>query len=152
MYTIYGIKKEGKILYIGKTKNLKRRKKEHIYKRDLDQSYVFVEIKTNLSKEDAKALEEKFIEEYNTLNNGWNKTGGEGSFKVKTHEGDGRFVKGNKIHELRNKKRVIHLETGKEYNSAKECAEFLNIEDYSHINKVCSGRRKSYKGMHFEYI
>ena len=151
MYTIYKIVKENKILYIGKTVNFKRRKWEHTYRRKLDKTYEFIVIFDNLTKEEAKLKEEELIKKYDTVNNGWNRTYGEGHKGTKTKNGDGRFRANNEIHKLRKKKRVLHIETGIEYNSARECSEALNFPIVS-IHKVCNGERKSYKKNHFKYI
>lgn len=151
MYTLYVIKKDNHVLYVGKTINFVRRKYEHTYRRKLDKSYIFEIIKGNLTKNEAKELEEKYIDMYDTFNNGWNTTAGEGSRKVKSKNGDGRFQQNNKLHELRKKKKVLHIDTGIKYNSARECAENLNILPV-YVNRVCGGLRKSYKKMHFKYI
>jgi predicted GIY-YIG superfamily endonuclease len=151
MYSIYKIEKDGKILYIGKTVNFKRRKWEHTYRRKLDKTYNFVVIIDNLTKEEAKLKEEELIKKYDTVNNGWNRTYGEGHKGVETKNGDGRFKPNNEIHKLRKKKKVLHIETKRVYNSTRECAEKLNIP-IDGIHSVCNGKRKSYKNNHFKYV
>ena len=151
MYTVYKIEKDFKILYIGKTVNFKRRKWEHTYRKKLDKTYNFVALYENLTKEEAKLKEKELILTYDTVNNGWNKTYGEGTKGVVTKKGDGRFSKKNNIHKLRKKKRVLHIETGIEYNSARECGEALGYPPQK-INCVCNGSYKSYKKNHFKYI
>ena len=151
MYVIYVIKKDDRILYVGKSINFLRRKYEHTYRRKLDKTYIFETLESGLAKEEAKKLEEKYIEFYDSVANGWNKTSGEGTRDVKSKDGDGRFQQGNNLCELRVKKRVLHIDSGIEYNSARECAEVLDIPSI-HVNKVCGGQRKSYKKLHFKYI
>ena len=151
MYTIYKIEKDGKILYIGKTINFQRRKREHTYKRKLDKTYNFIVIIDNLTREEAKLKEEELIKKYDTVNNGWNRTYGEGHKGVETKNNDGRFKPNNEIHKLRKKKKVLHIETGIEYNSVRECGEALGFPS-NPIHYVCNGGRKSYKKNHFKYI
>lgn len=151
MYTVYKIEKDEKILYIGKTVNFQRRKWEHTYRKKLDKTFKFAAIETNLDKDNAKKLEEYYIALYDTVSNGWNRTYGEGTRKVKTKDGDGRFKQNNELHKLRKKKRVLHIDTGIEYDSARECAENIGIEPI-YVNKVCNGSYKSYKKMKFKYI
>lgn len=151
MYTVYKIEKDSKILYIGKTNNFKRRKWEHTYKRKLDKSYNFTIIAEKLTKEEAKQKEEEFILKYDTVKNGWNKTYGEGSKGVPNKENDGRFKAGNTLHTLRKKKKVLHIQTGIEYGSTRECAEALGFTPNG-VRSVCCGERKSYKGNQFKYI
>jgi predicted GIY-YIG superfamily endonuclease len=151
MYSIYKIEKDGKVLYIGKTINFQRRKWQHTYKRKLDKTYNFIVIIDNLTKEEAKLKEEELIRKYDTVNKGWNKTYGEGSRGVKSKDNDGRFKSNNEIHKLRKKKRVLHIETGIEYNSARECGESLGFPP-GKINSACNGSVKSYHKNHFKYI
>lgn len=151
MYTIYAIKHNDKIWYVGKTVSFQRRVYEHRYRRKLDKSYEFVILEETESKTQAKLLEEQYIEQYNTVNNGWNKTFGEGTKGVKNRQGDGRFQKGNTAFEARNKKKVLHIETGEIYNSVKECAEKENLSLFG-LYKVCNGQNKSYRRQHYQYI
>lgn len=151
MYTIYMIKKDNNVMYIGKTINFKRRKWEHTYRRKLDKSYNFVILLDGLTKDEAKLKEEEFIIKYDTVKRGWNKTYGEGSKGISAKENSGRFQNNNDMHKLRIKKRVLHIETGIEYDSARECGECLGFPP-GKINNVCNGNRKSYKKNHFKYI
>jgi hypothetical protein len=151
MYTIYVIKQHEKVLYVGKTIDFKRRKHEHTYRKKLDKTYSFEVLEENLNKEDAKTKEEFYIEKYDTFLNGWNRTAGEGTRKVKTKQGDGRFKKGNRMFKKRKLRKVICIETGKTYDSIKECA--IDIDGtITGVYKVCDGQNKTYKKMHFEYI
>ena len=151
MYTVYVIKQNDKVYYVGKTINFKRRVYEHRYRRNLDKTYLFVALEDNLSKEDAKIKEEFYIEKYNTIEKGWNRTAGEGSRKVKNAQGDGRFSKGNEEFKKRKIKKVICVETGKIYDSVRECAKDMGVYE-SGIYQVCNGANKTYNKMHFEYI
>jgi|BioPla2DNA2_1021312.scaffolds.fasta_scaffold80880_3 hypothetical protein len=151
MYTVYAIKQHGKVLYVGKTVNLQRRKWEHTYRKKLDKTYSFEVLEDNLTKEEAKTKEEFYINKYDTFLNGWNRTAGEGTKKVKTKQGDGRFKKGNRMVEKRKIKKILCVETGEIYDSVKECAEDIQGTEYG-IYKVCNGQNKTYKKMHFEYI
>lgn len=151
MYTIYKIEKDGKIFYIGKTVDFKRRKWEHTYRRKLDKSYKFEIIESNLSAEDAKKREEYYINLYDTFKNGWNRTCGEGTKGVPNKKNDSRFKKGNKMYLKRQTKRVLHIDTNTEYESARECGEALGFPP-DKINSACNGTRKSYKKNRFRYI
>lgn len=151
MYTIYIIKQNEKAFYVGKTVNFKRRMYEHRYRKKLDKSFQFIILEEKLTREDAKIREEYYIEKYNTFRNGWNRTAGEGARKVKTKQGDGRFSKGNQAAKNRKLKRVLCVETGKVYDSVKECAEAIDGKEFSVYN-VCRGQNKTYKKMHFKYI
>lgn len=151
MYTVYAIKQGEKVLYVGKTINLQRRKCEHRYRRRLDKSYSFVQLQTTLNKEEAKKIEEQYILKYDTFRNGWNVTAGEGSRLVETKNGDGRFSNGNRLSDKRVRKRVKCLETGEIFNSVKECSLKMGINEGG-IYKTCDGQQKAYKKNHFQYI
>lgn len=151
MHTVYLIKQHEKVLYIGKTVDFKRRKSQHTCRRKLDKTYSFEIIEDNLSKEEAKTKEEFYIKKYDTFLNGWNQTAGEGTKNVKTKEGDGRFRKGNRMVEKRKIKKVVCIETGKKYESVKECAIDICGSE-SGVYKVCNGQSKTYKKMHFQYV
>lgn len=47
-------------------------------------------------------------------------------------------------------RKIICLETGKIFNSAKEAGEYYNTH-FSHIYKVCKGERKTAGGYHWNY-
>jgi len=150
MYTIYCIKQSDNVLYVGKTKNFQRRVWEHRYRRKLDHTYTFEKIVETDSKQQAKILEEKYIASFGTFKNGWNKTLGEGAKGVPNTPNDGRFKKGNSVAQLREKKKVLHVEIGVVYESVKECAELegLNI---SSLYKACNGQNKTCKKHHYQY-
>lgn len=151
MYTVYIIKQFENVLYVGKTVNFKRRKYEHTYRKKLNKTYSFEILESGLSKEKAKQKEEFYIKKYNTFLNGWNKTEGEGTKGVRNKKGDGRFTPGNEMFKKRKIKKVICVETGKIYNSVKECSIDVGGLETS-IYKVCNGERKTYKKKHFQYV
>lgn len=153
MKTIYCIKNDKEtIIYIGQTKNFQRRKWEHTYRKHIPKTYKF-EIITECSDEEAIELERYYIELYDTVKNGLNIVYGNGQYGIKGQKGfGGRFQKGNEVWKKRETKRVMCVESGKIYESAKLCAEDMGIKDYSQINKVCKGIRKTYYKYHFEYI
>ena len=47
-------------------------------------------------------------------------------------------------------KKVLCVETGKNYDSIKECAETLNLKA-THITRVCKGKRQTTGGCHWRY-
>ena len=49
------------------------------------------------------------------------------------------------------KKKVINIDTGIVFNSLKEAGQYYNISP-NKISECCSGKRKSSKGFHWEYI
>ena len=122
MYTVYAIKRHDKVLYVGKTINFKRRMYEHRYRKKLDKTHQFLILEENLPQADAKIKEEFYISKYDTFENGWNRTAGEGTRNVKSKQGDGRFTKGNDAVKYRKIKKVFCVETGETYNTVKECA------------------------------
>lgn len=77
MYYIYFLKDlDGKVKYVGQTKNLDSRKREH--KRNKPPHIFEISEKIDIS-EKAKEIEIFYIEKFDTFKNGWNKsTGGEG--------------------------------------------------------------------------
>lgn len=84
-YTIYTIRTidEGKIVYVGKTKNFERRKKEHLglyslntkeWLAEIGIDNVFIEPVTEFgTEEDALKCEDELILKYDTITNGYNK-------------------------------------------------------------------------------
>ena len=151
MYTVYVIKRHDKVLYVGKTINFKRRMYEHRYRKKLDKTHQFLILEENLPQADAKIKEEFYISKYDTFENGWNRTAGEGTRNVKSKQGDGRFTKGNDAVKYRKIKKVFCVETGETYNTVKECAEAIGGTETG-IYQVCNGKNKTYKKMHFKYI
>ena len=147
MKVIYCIKNDkNEIIYVGQTVNLQRRKYEHRYRKHIPKTYNF-EILENCEDNLASKRESYYIKLYNLTNNGLNKIIKNVENGIKT-----RFAKGNTIWKLRKTKKVKCLENGIIYNSAKECAISLGINNYSKINNVCNGNRKSFHKYHFEYV
>lgn len=152
MKTVYCIKNENKeVVYVGQTKNFQRRTWEHRYRKQIPKTYTF-EILEECSDDEAIQKERYYINYYDTVNKGMNITYGNGQFGIKGSGLGGRFEKGNSAWKNRKWKRVKCVETGKIYNSAKECAIDMGIENAGRINSVCNGFRKSYHKFHFEYI
>lgn len=154
MKTIYCIKDDkDNIIYVGQTKNFQRRRWEHRYKKHIPSNYTF-EILEECDDSQAIEKEKYYIRLYNTVNNGINVVYGNGHYGIKGSDAGfgGRFQKNNKAWENRKWKKVKCIETGIIYNSAKECAKDMGIENAGRINNVCNGSRKSYHKYHFEYI
>ena len=152
MKTIYCIKDDsGKIIYIGQTINFQRRIYEHRYKKHIPKTYSF-EIIEQCDDNEAYEKERYYISLYNTVENGLNIIHGNGQYGIKGTGFYSRFEKGNTIWKNRKWRKVKCLENGIIYNSAKECAESLGIENAGRINNVCNGNRKSYRKYHFEYV
>lgn len=154
MKTIYCIKDDkGNIIYVGQTKNFQRRRWEHRYRRHIPKSYTF-DILEECDDNQAIEKERYYIKLYDTVNNGMNVVYGNGHYGIKGVDSGfgGRFQKNNKAWENRNWKKVKCIETGIIYNSAKECAIDMGIENAGRINNVCNGNKKSYHKYHFEYV
>lgn len=50
-------------------------------------------------------------------------------------------------------RKVLCIETNKQYNCISDCAKDMGFHPYRHkIYAVCRGQRKAYKGYHFKYI
>lgn len=150
MKTIYCIKdKNESVIYVGQTKNLKRRMYEHRYRKRLDDSYTFHELE-KCEENIATEKERYYIDKFSTIEFGLNIVDGVGSRGVNCNEKT-RFKEGNDIWKKRKFKKVLHIETNTVYNSARDCAEALGFTAKS-INNVCGGYSKSYKKNHFQYI
>ena len=152
MKTIYCIKDDiGKIIYIGQTKNYQRRRWEHRYRKHIPKNYTFEIIE---ECEDAEAIEKEkyYIKKYDTVINGINIAYGNGQFGIKGTGFGGRFQANNEAWKKRKLKKVKCIENGIIYDSAKECAKALGIQNSGRINNVCNGYRKSYNRYHFEYV
>ena len=152
MKTIYCIKDDiGKIIYIGQTKNYQRRRWEHRYRKHIPKTYTFEIIE---ECEDTEAIEKEkyYIKKYDTVINGINIVYGNGQFGIKGNGFGGRFQANNEAWKKRKLKKVKCVENGIIYNSAKECAKALEIQNSGRINNVCNGYRKSYNRYHFEYV
>lgn len=99
-------------------------------------------LKENLSKKEAIYWESFYIQQYNSIQNGFNTDNG--TF----HSEETR----RKMSEAHQKSAVRCVETGIIYNSIKEAGEKLNIKTYNHISDVCKGRRQTCGGFHWEYF
>ena len=53
---------------------------------------------------------------------------------------------------LTHKKKVKCVETGKQYNSIRECSKDIKGSSCSKICNVCKGLRKHHLNLHFEYV
>lgn len=152
MKTIYCIKnQDGKIVYVGQTKNFQRRKWEHTYRKHIPKTYTF-EVLEECSDSDAINREKFYINKFNTIECGLNIVCGNGQSGIYGNGFGGRFEKGNKAWSNRTLKKIRCLETDTIYDNVKECAESLGIKDATKIYGVCNGFRKSYHKYHFEYI
>lgn len=79
-YVIYTISLQGKVMYVGKTGQFKKRKYDHMnffsgkIPKDIDLSLVSINVIDEFDEEDdAYKAEGKYILQYDTINNGWNK-------------------------------------------------------------------------------
>lgn len=93
MFYIYTLKDlDGVIRYVGQTKLLEERKRQHKRKKP---PHIFEVLFETLSKDEAKILEIENIEKYKTYKNGWNKTTGGEGFEDYERKGIGGVKKGN---------------------------------------------------------
>lgn len=80
-YVVYTISLQGKVMYVGSTKDFERRKKEHLQQKDyssiptdIDPSTVTIEIVKVWKSEKAMLNSEgRLIKKYDTIKNGWNR-------------------------------------------------------------------------------
>lgn len=80
-YVVYTISLQGKVMYVGSTKDFERRKREHLQQKDyssiptdVDPSTVVIEIvKVWKSKKAMLNCEDRLIRKYNTIQDGWNR-------------------------------------------------------------------------------
>jgi len=93
MYYIYFLKDlNEKVQYVGQTRNLNARKREH--KRNKPPHKFEIKEKTEIP-EDAKELEIFYIEKFNTYKKGWNRTPGGEGFDGYDRDGIGGAKKGS---------------------------------------------------------
>lgn len=82
MYTVYIITENGNVRYVGKTRNFKRRVREHKYSKksfrsalpsNVDMSCIkFIPVYKNSDESKALKFEDWLIREYDTIRTGWN--------------------------------------------------------------------------------
>lgn len=154
---------------------------EHVIRRKFKRyDYQIELISDNLTIDQAASLERLLIKQYDLLNKGWNKSPGSINGYSNNHseeqklkwkkERPGKKVseehssknkiarlgkKNSDYHNQRisecNSKRIICLETGLIYPSARAAAKHLNLH-YSKISLVCNGKRKTTGGFHFKFV
>ena len=149
-YNIYCLKENGVIRYIGcTTRELNIRFSEHVRRKFLNESEYNIELIEKVEDfESAKEKGEYYIEKYDTVDNGLNKTYGLGTKGLSANPTS--FQKDNRYGECGTKP-VRCLETGVEYESLTQCANSLNLS-ISKISAVCRGKRKTTGGYHFEFV
>lgn len=183
-YKVYIIKscKTNAIVYVGLTRQeLKLRFQAHVAKFKFNRNEFKIELVIDgLTILEAAELEKKLIEQYKTLETGWNKSPGsingfsnyhseeqklkwslerKGKPVSQEHAAKNRIARiGHKNNETWRKaqfeshaKAIICLETNKVYRSAREAAKDLNLQ-YSKISNVCTGKRKSTGGYTFKFF
>ena len=176
MYIVYKITNlKNEKIYIGQTKNFKRRMSQHFYEVSSKNSLLKEAIK-EFGKENFKIeileetyfkfqayyKEEFFINFYQSFNpeKGYNiKFGGNNykqpdSIKKKISEsqiGEKNHMFGKKGSLNKTSKRIIELKTNKIYESINLAAQELNL-NFSHIAAVCRGSRNSTGGFIFRFI
>jgi len=183
-YKVYVLKsnKDNKIVYVGLTRNsLMRRFNDHVLRRKFNRYEYRIELVTdNLDINQAVELEKLLIKQYNTIENGWNKSPGSinGYSNFHSEEQKKKWSlerKGvpvspehaeknrkarigmknsenwHKRHAESHSKPVMCLENGITYSSARQAAKELNLQ-YSKISLVCNGKRKHTGGFHFVFV
>ena len=160
---------------------LETRFNSHVYKKKLNRAKYQIElVHEDLTIEQAVVLEKMLIQQYDLLNTGWNKSPGsiDGSSQYHSEEQKKKWSQerknkpvspkhaeknkiarlGKKNTEKHNKalmsavcKKVICIETGKIYNSAREAARDMKLQ-YSKISLVCNGKRTTTGGYHFKFV
>lgn len=154
---------------------------QHVSKKKLNREDYKIElVQENLSLDQAVQLEKLLIKQYNLLETGWNVSPGSingyslnHSDKTKQklrdlklnkpvseeHANKNRVARigmSNSEYQKRmvsdkNSKKVMCLETGKVYKSAREAAKELGLQ-YSKISLVCNKKRNTTGGKHFVFI
>lgn len=169
-------------MYVGLTRQeLKMRFQTHVKKFKFNRNEFKIELVVDgLTILEAAELERKLIQQYKTLETGWNKSPGsingfsnyhseeqklkwslerKGKPVSEEHAAKNRTARiGHKNNETWRKaqfeshaKAIICLETNKVYRSAREAAKDLNLQ-YSKISNVCTGKRKSTGGYTFKFF
>ena len=160
---------------------LDTRFKAHIYEKKLVRTKYQIElIYDELTIEQAVILEKMLIKQYDLLNKGWNKSPGsiDGGSQYHSEEQKQKWrnerpgkpvspdhANKNKMARLGKKntpehidaikkhtcKKVMCIETGITFNSAREAAKQMNLQ-YSKISLVCNEKRTTTGGYHFKFI
>ena len=78
---------------------------------------------------------------------------------IKTHKEDGTWIafggrhEGNVGAKNPRARKVMCIETGKQYGCISDCARDRGFHPYKHnIYAVCNWKRETYKGYHFKYV
>lgn len=153
----------------------------HVSRKKLVRTKYQIElVQADLTIEQAVVLEKMLIQHYDLLNTGWNKSPGsiDGSSQYHSEEQKKKWreerpgkkvseehAKKNKIARLGkknsqkhnetllqiNRKKVICVETGIVFQSARHAAKEMNLS-YSKISLVCNGKRSHTGGYHFKFV
>lgn len=181
-YKVYLLKNRqtDDIVYVGLTKQtLYKRFIQHVSKRKFSPKDFKIElVEDSLTLDQAIALEELLIEQYQTRITGWNKSPKSinGYSNAHSEEQKAKWSaerKGRKLtpeHRAKlnrsgrtnspehnqmigetNGKRVICLNDGKVYNSASDAARKLNLHN-SKVSAVCRGERPHTQGYIFKFL
>lgn len=183
-YKVYVLKcnKTDKVMYVGLTRGLlSQRYNAHICRLKIRRiDYRIEMIADELNQEQAVQLEKMLIQQYMTIETGWNKSPGSinGSSNYHSEEQKAKWSKERKAkkvsethaaknrvarigmknseywhkrHKETHSKRIICIETGEIFNSAREAAKKYNLQ-YSKISLVCNGKRKTTGNLHFKFI
>lgn len=123
----------------------------------------------NLSEENASAIEQFLIREFDTINNGYNQTSGgiDGyTYAVNdtTRQKISHALAGRKLspeHKIKaceqlsknraaRQRKVYCVETNDYFNSIQEAADAYDLSA-AHINECCAGTRKTHGKLHWKY-
>jgi len=163
MLYLYYLCRDDIVLYVGLTKNIKERKREHKRNKPPHTFKVVLEF-DNLDK--ATLAESEHIFLHNTYKNGWNKTSG-GEYKNNSgyeRKGIGGVFKGNvpwnkgkfgyKLHNEETLKKLSSINCGEFNRNSKLCeddvsfiiSEYIRHPDINDVGKVMrNGRLMSYE-------
>lgn len=109
-------------------------------------------IEENLTEKEAKEKEKYYIKTYNTIApNGYNLTkGGDGSLGLFPSKETKKRQSISAKNRTDLNKEVICLETLEEFNSTRQCSEYIGVHSSNIINN-CNGKHKTVKRLHFCY-
>jgi len=145
-YTIYAIETlKGTIIYVGQTtQKVEYRYNKHLKMKKLNPNkHKLTVLHETHDREVSDELETFYIKKFNTVQKGLNITLGRGAKGLKNP--NGCFTSEEQY------KKVLCIETGKVYKSAKECADEMGLLR-SGISMVCNGKRKTHKGYTFKFV